>query len=205
MLLSRASLFAASAAAISLSFTLPAAADTTPAAPPQAPPAAQPPPPSAYPPGSYPAPAPYPPGAYPPGAYPQGYPPPGAYPYPPPGGYYAPPPQAYYAPVPYGMVEYERQNKGAMIGGIAAASVGGVFLLTGIFAGAVAADCFGSCSSTQGIAVGFSIAGGVLLAAGIPLIVYGAKKVPVGSQPANASVLPAWAGAPGGPGWRWKF
>jgi hypothetical protein len=45
--------------------------------------------------------------------------------------------------------------------------------------------------------VGLSLGGVAALALGIPLLVYGAKKVPVGT--------PAWAGAPGGPGWRWRL
>jgi hypothetical protein len=55
------------------------------------------------------------------------------------------------------------------------------------------------------------VAGVVLIAVGIPLTVYGARRVPVatallpGKSDALASPLPGWAGAPGGAGWKWSF
>ena len=50
-------------------------------------------------------------------------------------------------------------------------------------------------------------AGIAAIAVGIPLIIYGAKKVPVGAAPIAGALpgMPAWAGAPGGTGWRWRF
>lgn len=92
-----------------------------------------------------------------------------------------------------------------MVGGIVAVAVGSVLAFSGalvmVLPGGCPAD--GACSNSlsPGIEV---IAGGLVgLAVGIPLIVYGAQKVPVGT--ALASPLPAWAGAPGGRGWVWRF
>jgi hypothetical protein len=48
------------------------------------------------------------------------------------------------------------------------------------------------------------IGGAVALAVGIPLLIYGAKKVPVRPE-ATALAAPAWVGAPGGAGWSWQF
>ena len=54
--------------------------------------------------------------------------------------------------------------------------------------------------------IGLGVAGGVLIAVGIPLLIYGARKVPVGAPTASLpSPLPKWAGAPAGRGWRWEF
>jgi hypothetical protein len=188
--------------------SLPAAADTSP--PPQTPVV------TVQVPGPAPAPAQpgaYPPGAYPPGAYPGGppapyYGPPG---YPPPGAYYGPPPGAYYAPaypVPH---PTERQSVGAMVGGIIGVTGGGILLLAGAFA-AIPSCSFDdsvdneTCNNHTALTIGLVVAGVVAIAAGVPLIVYGAKKVPLGTATAlPPSPLPAWAGAPGGPGWRWTF
>ncbi len=43
--------------------------------------------------------------------------------------------------------------------------------------------------------------------AGIPLIVYGAGRVPIGpsNEAGAAAPLPRWAGAPGARGWGWSF
>jgi hypothetical protein len=51
------------------------------------------------------------------------------------------------------------------------------------------------------------IAGGVLVAVGIPLLVYGAKRISVSSTTAAVlpRPLPPWAGMPAGHGWRWAF
>ncbi len=186
---------------------------------PVAPPAAVPAyPPGAYPPGAYPA---YPAGAYPPGAYPA--PPPGAYAVPP-GAYYVPPGGGYYAPP--GMyaqpVLTERRSTGAMVGGIVGVSVGAVLLLSAGIEALVADSCastidlntgssIGGCSSGTGAVIGLSIAGLIGIGVGIPLIVWGAKRVPVGTAlaPGKAfaleSPLPKWVGLPGGTGWKWQF
>ncbi len=217
--------FALAVAGAALLVTRPAAADTSPTAPetqvapaPAAPPGAY--PPGAYPPGAYP-PGAYPPGAYPPGAYPAP-PPPGAYYGPPPGAYYGPPPGSYYAPAYPMAPPMERRSTGAMVGGIIGVSLGAVLLFAALFeatladtCSVVASDNFGgsspSCGGNGGAAIGLTVAGIVGIAVGIPLIVYGAKKVPVGTAlglsngVAMQSPLPAWAGAPGGTGWKWKF
>jgi hypothetical protein len=213
--------FALAVAGATLVVALPASADTTPL--PSGPPAVAPaPPPGAYPPGAYP-PGAYPPGAYPPGAYPPGAypPPPGAYPGgypPPPGAYYGPQPGYYAPPGAYALPPpMQRQSTGAMVGGIVGISLGGVLLLSAAVAAALADSCsvdnngFTTCSSNEGAAIGLTVAGIVLIAVGIPLVIYGARRVPLGSalvpgqSNAFASPLPAWAGAPGGTGWRWKF
>jgi len=187
---------------------LPAAADTSPTPPvtvvvvPGAAPGVAPPPPS-YPPGAYPAP--------PPGAY---YPPPGYYA--PPGPYYAPP-GAY-----PGLQPMERRSAPAMAGGIVGVTAGAISLFSALFVAVIAdSTCSvvtfdgsgrttNSCDSHAPAVIGLTVAGIAGIAIGIPLIIYGAKKVPLGTassgnNQALQSPLPAWAGAPGGTGWRWRF
>jgi hypothetical protein len=156
-------------------------------------------------PGASPAPVPL----YGPGVSPG--PPPGAY-YPPPGGYYAPP-GGYYAPpstyvLPRAM---ERRSVGAMVGGIVAVTGGAVMLFSVVFVSLAADTCVlgtisapSACPNRTGTEIGLTVGSIAALALGIPLIIYGAKKVPVGGAPI-AGTLPAWMGAPGGPGWRWHF
>jgi hypothetical protein len=68
-------------------------------------------------------------------------------------------------------------------------------------------DGAGYACSTQGVSTGLialaavGIAGAVV---GIPLIVYGAGRVPVSSTD-QVGALPRWAGTPGANGWRWSF
>jgi hypothetical protein len=115
----------------------------------------------------------------------------------------------YYAPqpvlVPVGP-RMERRSTGMMVAGIVGLGVGGAALLIGAFATSLSADCF-DCHSTNSVGIGMLIFGGIAVAAGIPLTIYGAGKVPVGGEPAAAlkSPLPAWAGLPAGQGWKWKF
>jgi hypothetical protein len=191
---------------------LPAAADTSPApvtptvtvVVPGAPAAVAPPapPPAGYPPGAY--------GAVPPAPY---YGPPGAYP--PPPGYYGPPPGAYYPPS-FQRPLFERQSTGAMAGGIVLISAGGVLLLAGAIAAIPSCqDTFNqnedfttTCDNHTATVVGLVVSGVVAIAAGIPLTIWGARKVPVGTAAAGAlpsSPLPAWAGAPTRKGWGWQF
>lgn len=67
-------------------------------------------------------------------------------------------------------------------------------------------DCFDNCHRDLTIPNTFLIGGVAGLAVGIPLLVYGKKLVPISSSAqAGARPLPAWAGAPGGPGWKWQF
>jgi hypothetical protein len=156
-----------------------------------------------------------------PAAPPPGYaPPPGPYYAPAPPGY-VPAPPVYAPPAPYYGPAYpvlpamERRSVGAMAAGIVGVSAGGILLFSSLFAAlitdancAATADVAGSCSnSNQGVAIALGVSGGVAIAIGIPLIVWGARKVPVGTVAAGnlPSPLPAWAGAPGGPGWRWRF
>jgi hypothetical protein len=195
--------------------SLPAAADTSAPAPtpivittpgpapvplapqPVAPPAA------AYPPGTYPG--------YPPGAYPVPYP--GAYPAPAyygPGGYYAPP-SGYYAARYTPMPLTERQSVGALAGGAVAIGAGGIMVIAALIAaiptcsfnGNSNAD-FETCDNHTATVVGLTVAGLVAIAVGIPLVVYGNKRIPIGAAAATSG-LPAWAGKPGGTGWGWSF
>ena len=185
--------------------TLPAAADTTPL-PPAPPPATQPAPPP-----------PPPPGASSPGAYPA--PPPGAYAPPSPGTYYPPPPGYYAPPGAYALKPPMRwQSVGSMAAGIVGVSSGSVLLLSAGIVAALQCNSYGiaapspTCGdSNTGALVGLTVAGIVLIAVGIPLIIYGARRVPVefalvpGKSNALTLGLPQWAGAPGGAGWKWSF
>jgi hypothetical protein len=136
-------------------------------------------------------------------------PPPGYVPAPP---VYAPP-GPYYAPTYVPLPAMERRSVGGMVAGIIGVSAGGVLLVSSAFAALIAdaTQCFdsgvGSCHQDQGPAIALGVSGGVAIAVGIPLIIWGARKVPVGTVAAGElpSPLPAWAGAPGGPGWRWRF
>jgi hypothetical protein len=219
--------FSLAVAGAMLAIALPAAADTSSPPTPVVVTPAPASPPGAYPPGAYPPPPPA--GAYPgppPGAY-GGYPPPppgayGGYP-PPPGAYYgAAPPPAYYGPAgAYAMPPpMERRSTGAMVGGIVSISLGGVLLAAALITATFADSCAvqedngftTTCSSNTGTTVGLTVAGIVGIAVGIPLLIYGVRRVPVGAAlaPGGASLalqspLPAWAGAPGGTGWRWRF
>jgi hypothetical protein len=148
------------------------------------------PPPGYYgqPPAGYAAPG-YPPPGYgqpPPGYYAQGYPPPG---YVVQQGTY---PQDPFAPK-------ERRSTAMMVTGIVLTSVGGLVTLVGSLA--VVGDSFGG--GSNGASTGFLIGGLVGLGVGIPLLVYGSKKVAV--DPAAAAAAAKWIGAPGGAGWQWKF
>lgn len=153
-------------------------------------------------------PAPPPPGY---GAAPPGYgqPPPG-YGQPPPGyapppGYYYQPPPGYYAGAPLPPpVPKERNSTGMMVTGIVLTGVGVVGLLSGAILYSAAntqqtydsLDCISSeyCNyddheDEKVAGVALMIAGGAAIAVGIPLLVIGARKVPVRGG----------AGAPGQP------
>lgn len=105
----------------------------------------------------------------------------------------------------------ERRSTGMMVGGIVLLSAGGLAMVIGSSLALTSSttcnfDGFGCSSSGDSEAAGYGvlIGGAVALAVGIPLLIYGAKKVP--AQPeATAVAAPAWVGAPGGAGWRWKF
>jgi len=99
-----------------------------------------------------------------------------------------------------------------MVTGIVLTSVGGLVILAGSLAvvGSTSTNftCEGDvCSSTSGspaVGTGMIIGGLVGIALGIPLLVYGAKKVPI-DPAASAPAAATWVGAPGGAGWQWKL
>jgi hypothetical protein len=207
MTFGRASVALALAGAATLA-SLPASADTSPPPPPAAPPPAAPPP--GYGPGYAPPPPGYGPGYAP---APQPY-------YAPPPTYYGPaaPPPPYYGPGYYrpGYVvsgPYVYRSPGAMIGGIIGVSLGGIFLISAAIVAAEDTCGYDSapnynCSSNTGAEVGLVVAGVIGIAVGVPLLIYGARRVPasaVGANGAPASPLPKWAGMPAGKGWRWEF
>jgi len=180
--------------------------------PPPSPPPAAPPqgygaPPQGYPPGYGPPPG-YPPGYGPPPGYPPGYgPPPG---YAPPGAH-APPPYAYQQPqsaaeLPpddelgrYEPTGKRRRSVPLLVLGIISTAVGGVFLASGLGA---TLYCATGEKSICGPAAGMSLIGGAGLGVGVPLIVYGAKKV---APEPTIALGPRWVGAPAGVGWKWQF
>lgn len=160
------------------------------------------------------------PGVAPPGYAAPGYPPPG-YGQPPPGyapgyppGYVPAYPPGYGPPPGYGqpmipVVPKERRSPGMMKGGIVVTSLGGLSLIVGATV-ALAAGCgftiFG-CNpdrSAQTAGYGMMIGGIIGVAVGIPLLVYGAKKVPINAS-TEATAASKWVGAPGGTGWTWAF
>jgi hypothetical protein len=59
-----------------------------------------------------------------------------------------------------------------------------------------------TCLHTGAVA-GLGVAGGLSILAGIPLVVYGSRKVPRGEG--ATSSLSRWAGAPSARGWRWEL
>jgi len=72
----------------------------------------------------------------------------------------------------------QRRSQSALSGGAAAVSIGGILLLSSALAGGLQAACDAHCDHTTTI-VGMASAGGALLAIGIPLILWGEKRVPV--------------------------
>jgi hypothetical protein len=130
---------------------------------------------------------------YPPPGYYGGYPPQGGGYYPPPGYYYYyPPPQQ--VPPPPAPVPLRRKSEGMMYGGMALTGGGVVGFLVGSILLATANDRYeiycdyggytGICEMRDDeprMATGtaITVAGGLMLAVGIPLWVIGAKKVPI--------------------------
>ena len=109
----------------------------------------------------------------------------------------------------------ERRSTAAMVSGIVLTSAGGLSILyvgfaamggcsepepstTGPSAGG------GNCERHDNIVRGTLIGGAVALAVGIPLLIYGAKRVPAES-PQGSLPLPKWAGAPSAAGWGWTL
>jgi hypothetical protein len=108
----------------------------------------------------------------------------------------------------------ERQSVGAMAGGIVGITGGGILLIAGAFAAIPScSDNFNGTTSTfmcdghEATVIGLVVAGLVSIAVGIPLLVYGAKKVPVGAPETSQlqKRLPVWAGTPAPRGWEWRF
>lgn len=88
-----------------------------------------------------------------------------------------------------------------MVGGIVLTSAGGLAIL---YVGATAmGGCEGDCEGHANVVRGTLIGGAVALAVGIPLLIYGAKRVP--PETAGATPLPKWAGAPSATGWGWSL
>ena len=111
--------------------------------------------------------------------------------------------------VPVAPPYLERRSPGAFTGGTAAVTIGGILLLSSALAVGLQAACDEHCNHTP-VIIGMLAAGSALVGAGIPLILWGGKLVPVaGPTPALALVprraLPAWAGAPAGQGWGFRF
>lgn len=115
----------------------------------------------------------------------------------------------------YGPTAIGRQSPAALAGGATLVTLGGLSLLGGGLIGAAVLACSNQqCGASNdnsnlagSIALGLVIGGLIGIAAGIPLIVYGAKRVPA-APPGSAlriDTRPSWAGAPGGTGWVWRF
>jgi hypothetical protein len=99
-----------------------------------------------------------------------------------------------------------------MIGGAVAVGLGGIFLFSAVIVATTSSttcDFQGDCTSNGAAAeIGLGVSGGLLVAVGIPLLIYGARRVPVAVVGPSATIpspLPKWAGAPAGRGWRWEF
>jgi hypothetical protein len=96
-----------------------------------------------------------------------------------------------------------------MSGGIAGVAIGSILLVTSAFSGGVQATCQVQCNHTP-LIIGLIAAGSTLIVAGIPLIVWGARMVPVaGPSPSVALVprkpLPTWIGPTGSGSWAFRF
>ncbi|WP_437624342.1 hypothetical protein [Sorangium sp. So ce1151] len=211
--------------------TPPAAAPQPGSAPPAPPPGAATPPPGPPAPAAAPYPAPpYPappqqgpqagPGAppgYPPPGYPGGYAPyGGAYP-PPPLGY--PPPAADYPPAPP-PVPLRRKSPSLMLGGIALTAGGTIAFFAGTGLLASASERYeiycdfggytGVCDTrTDGprqlAGALISVAGGVMLAVGIPLWIIGGKKVPATGEASRAPAQTTLSLGPGSAALQTRF
>jgi hypothetical protein len=122
------------------------------------------------------------------------------------------PAQGYAYGPPMDVTPKERRSVGMMVGGSVLIGVGGLVSIIGSFVAlgntSTSFTCSGDfCSSDSGSGGGAGVAmivGGLVgVAVGIPLLVYGAKKVPVKAEGAPAAAK--WIGAPGARGWQWQF
>jgi hypothetical protein len=115
------------------------------------------------------------------------------------------------APYPYPTME--RRSTGALVAGSILLPVGltmaladSAFFQHGPQTCAFDGSAF-ECSTSGGGAgvVAILVAGLVAAVVGVPLIIYGAKRVPAADGVGVTGALPRWAGAPAGNGWRWTF
>jgi hypothetical protein len=100
----------------------------------------------------------------------------------------------------------------ALTAGAIAVGLGGIFLFSALIllgTDSTTCDFNGVCTNNAAAAeIGLGVSGGLLVAIGIPLLIYGARRVPVVAVAPGATIpspLPKWAGAPAAHGWRWQF
>ena len=90
-----------------------------------------------------------------------------------------------------------------MVGGIVLTSAGGLAFM---YIGATAmGGCSDDCKAHDRFVRGTVLGGAIALAVGIPLLIYGAKRVPTDAQALQGVALPKWAGAPSATGWGWTL
>jgi hypothetical protein len=88
--------------------------------------------------------------------------------------------------------QWERQNKPLMVLGIVSTSIGGFLLLLDLLA---VGSCSGNCTSdVEDRQVAVAVVGATFAAAGIPMIIYGSKKVPVRGAALSPWVTSSTAG-----------
>ena len=120
---------------------------------------------------------------------------------------WADPPLAKAAP-PAAVAPVPMKSPELVAGGGVLVLAGVVGVTFGVMRVTTLATCPGSCPNP---ARNEKIGGAVLgvsagaLAAGIVMIVVGTRPAATATAPPVATTLPAWAGAPGGPGWAWRF
>lgn len=114
-----------------------------------------------------------------------------------------PPPRRLTTPAPtLTAPQSERRSTLAMTSGIVLIGVGGLAISSVGFFGV--GDCVDDCEGRDNVVRASLLGGAVALAVGIPLLIYGAKRVPPESR-ATGALLPRWAGAPTLAGWQWKL
>lgn len=88
--------------------------------------------------------------------------------------------------------QWERQNKPLMVLGIVSTSIGGFLLLLDLLA---VGSCSGNCTSdVEDRQVAVAVVGATFAAAGIPMMIYGSKKVPVQGAALSPWVTSSTAG-----------
>jgi hypothetical protein len=97
----------------------------------------------------------------------------------------------------------ERRSPTAMVSGIVLTSAGGLAIM---YVGATAmGGCTDDCKAHDRFVRGTVLGGALALAIGIPLLIYGAKRVPGDAAALQTLPLPKWAGAPSATGWGWTL